>query len=75
MAQDSDLPKAADKGKGKAVENDPKADESQKDKAGQPAANGKKDDGKEEGMYLDPAFAIAKPKLLLTNVTCSFRRA
>ncbi|KAK4165857.1 armadillo-type protein [Cladorrhinum sp. PSN259] len=48
MAQDSDLPKATDKGKGKAVESDPKAEDSQKDKTGQPAANGKKDDGKEE---------------------------
>ncbi|KAK3990060.1 armadillo-type protein [Cladorrhinum sp. PSN332] len=48
MAQDSDLSKAAEKGKGKAVETDPKADEAQKEKAGQPAANGKKDDGKEE---------------------------
>ncbi|KAK4227844.1 armadillo-type protein [Podospora fimiseda] len=48
MAQDSDLSKVADKGKGKAVETDPKGDESQKDKAGQPAANEKKNDGKEE---------------------------
>jgi len=63
MAQDSDLSKAADKGKGKAVENDPKADESQKDKAGEPAANGKKDDGKEEGMCPVLAFTIAKSQL------------
>ncbi|KAL2133895.1 hypothetical protein VTI74DRAFT_1460 [Chaetomium olivicolor] len=43
MAQDSDLSKTADKGKGKAVD-----DETQKDKAGQPVANGKKGDEKAE---------------------------
>ncbi|KAK4640408.1 proteasome regulatory particle base subunit [Podospora bellae-mahoneyi] len=43
MAQDSDLSKTADKGKGKAVD-----DETQKDKAAQPVENGKKDDGKAE---------------------------
>ncbi|KAK0672320.1 armadillo-type protein [Cercophora samala] len=43
MAQDSDLSKTADKGKGKAVD-----DETQKDKAGQPVENGKKDDDKAE---------------------------
>lgn len=43
MAQDSDLSKTTDKGKGKAVD-----DETQKDKAGQPAANGKKDDDKDQ---------------------------
>lgn len=41
MAQDSELPKAADKGKGKAV------DDAKKDK---PLANGKKEDDKVEGM-------------------------
>ncbi|KAK3353044.1 armadillo-type protein [Lasiosphaeria hispida] len=46
MAQDSELPKAADKGKGKAVDTDKKEDEAQKDSAAQPAANGKKDDDK-----------------------------
>ncbi|KAK4193741.1 armadillo-type protein [Podospora australis] len=46
MAQDSDLSKGADKGKGKAV--DTKAEETQKDKAGQPVANGKKDEDKAE---------------------------
>lgn len=44
MAQDSELSKATDKGKGKAVDHDRKADEAQKDKAGQPLANGKKGD-------------------------------
>ncbi|KAL2262671.1 hypothetical protein VTK26DRAFT_493 [Humicola hyalothermophila] len=48
MAQDSDLSKTADKGKGKAVDNERKGDEAQKDKAGQPVANGKKDDEKAE---------------------------
>ncbi|KAH6635297.1 armadillo-type protein [Chaetomium sp. MPI-SDFR-AT-0129] len=43
MAQDSELSKSADKGKGKAVD-----DETLKDKAGQPAANGKKEDDKDE---------------------------
>lgn len=43
MAQDSDLSKTADKGKGKAVD-----DETQKDKAAQPVENGKKDDDKAE---------------------------
>ncbi|KAK1834174.1 armadillo-type protein [Podospora conica] len=46
MAQDSDLSKAADKGKGKAVDTENKADDSQKDTAGKPAANGAKDDDK-----------------------------
>jgi 26S proteasome regulatory subunit N1 len=43
MAQDSDVPKAADKGKGKAVESE-KVDDAKKGKDGQPA--GKKDDDK-----------------------------
>ncbi|KAL2158988.1 hypothetical protein VTH06DRAFT_3019 [Thermothelomyces fergusii] len=43
MAQESDLSKTADKGKGKAVD-----DTTQKDKAGKPVANGKKDDDKAE---------------------------
>lgn len=49
MAQDSELPKAADKGKGKAV------DETKRDK---PVANGKKEDGKTESMtsYFDLAM-------------------
>lgn len=51
MAQDSDLSKSADKGKGKAVDNERKADEAQKDKAGQPAADGKKDDEKAECLF------------------------
>lgn len=46
MAQDNELSKSADKGKGKAVD-----DETQKDKAGQPAANGKKEDDKDERWF------------------------
>ncbi|KAK1759366.1 armadillo-type protein [Echria macrotheca] len=46
MPQDSQLPKGSDKGKGKAVEGARKQDEAQKDAAGEPAANGKKDDDK-----------------------------
>jgi 26S proteasome regulatory subunit N1 len=55
MAQESDLSKsAADKGKGKgnAVH-----DGTQKDKAGQPVANGKKDDDKAECLF--PSFCAA----------------
>lgn len=48
MAQD-DKPTAADKGKGKAVENG-KAEEVPKDKDGKPLANGKKEDDKDECM-------------------------
>ena len=44
MAQDSDKPSAADKGKGKAV--DGKPDDAPKDKDGKPLVNGKKDDDK-----------------------------
>ncbi|KAK0751176.1 armadillo-type protein [Schizothecium vesticola] len=46
MAQDGDVSKAADKGKEKAVDAEQKVDDSQKDAAGKPAANGAKDDGK-----------------------------
>jgi hypothetical protein len=57
MAQDSDLPKpaaAADKGKGKAVD-DPKAEKT--------AADGKKEDDKKDGNtwhpHAPPLFGIA----------------
>jgi hypothetical protein len=53
MAQESDLSKTADKGKGKAVD-----DETQKDKAGQPVANGK-DDDKAECLFSSPALPAA----------------
>lgn len=49
MAQDSDKPTAADKGKGKAVENG-KPDEVPKEKDGKPLANGKKADEKDDSM-------------------------
>ncbi|KAK3318521.1 armadillo-type protein [Apodospora peruviana] len=49
MAQDSELSKTADKGKGKAVDSDPKAEEVQKDKDGNPVASGKKADDKADG--------------------------
>lgn len=42
MAQDSDAPKAVDKGKGKAV------DDSKEEK---PVLNGKKEDEKKDGEY------------------------
>ena len=44
MAQDSDSPKAADKGKGKAVE----GDSSEKN-----TTNGKKEENKKDGMLLE----------------------
>ncbi|KAK0629713.1 armadillo-type protein [Bombardia bombarda] len=46
MAQDSDLSKTADKGKGKAVDGEQKPDDVSKDNEGTTASNGKKDDGK-----------------------------
>jgi 26S proteasome regulatory subunit N1 len=49
MAQESDLSKTADTGKGKAVD-----DDTQKDKAGQPVANGKKEDDKDECLFSLP---------------------
>lgn len=48
MAQD-DKPTAADKGKGKAVENGT-AEDVPKDKDGKPLANGKKEEEKDESM-------------------------
>ncbi len=51
MAQDSELSKTSDKGKGKAVDDDRKPDDAQKDSAANPAANGKKDDGKDECLF------------------------
>lgn len=56
MAQDDKLT-AADKGKGKAVENG-KAEEVPKDKDGKPVANGKKEDDKDECMRLDSGLAL-----------------
>ncbi len=53
MAQESDSSKTADKGKGKAVDTERKADEVQKDKDGKPIVNGKKEDDKDDCM-LDP---------------------
>ncbi|KAH8602015.1 armadillo-type protein [Bisporella sp. PMI_857] len=45
MAQDAEPPKAADKGKGKAVDRDAKkVDETKKDKDGKPLVNGKKEE-------------------------------
>lgn len=52
MAQD-DKPTAADKGKGKAVDNG-KPEDVPKDKDGKPLANGKKEDAKDECMMRRP---------------------
>ena len=49
------MAKAADKGKGKAVDPEQKTDDSQKDAAGKPAANGAKDDDKAECSLALPA--------------------
>lgn len=68
MAQDSDLSKTADKGKGKAVD-----DETQKDKAGQPVANGKK--GEDEGWFPQLAPSSACLGLGSADYWSSFRRA
>jgi 26S proteasome regulatory subunit N1 len=49
MAGDSDVPKAADKGKGKAVDPVKKPEEVvKKDKDGKPVPNGQKDDDNTE---------------------------
>ena len=65
MAQDSDLSKSPDKGKGKAVDSGRKAEEAQKDK---PMANGKKGDEKSECLCpsLSPPAAITSTLLALT---------
>lgn len=55
MAQDGDMSKAADKGKGKAIDVEQKVDDSQKDTAGKPAANGAKDDDKDDCSLAPPA--------------------
>lgn len=55
MAQDGDVSKAADKGKGKAVDAEQKVDDSQKDTTGKPAANGAKDDDKDDCSLALPA--------------------
>lgn len=47
MSPNSEVPKASDKGKGKATDN--KAEEAPKGKDGQPQANGKKEDDKIDG--------------------------
>lgn len=60
MAQDSDVPKAADKGKGKAVESE-KVDDAKKGKDGQPA--GKKDDDK----IIDAAEELSEEDQQLKN--------
>lgn len=52
MAQDQ-KPTAADKGKGKAVENG-KPEDLPKDKDGKPVANGKKEDEKEKNDGMRP---------------------
>lgn len=51
MAQDSETPKAVDKGKGKAVDSEAtKAKDVKKDKDGKPLVNGKEDEPVIGGM-------------------------
>lgn len=50
MAGDSDLSRAAEKGKGKAGDGDQKANEAKKGKDESHLVNGKKDDDKTEGL-------------------------
>jgi hypothetical protein len=66
MAGDSDLSKgAADRGKGKAVD-DKKPEEVKKDKDGKPIVNGKKDDDKViDGLF---SFRRQSTNVHLTNV-------
>ena len=58
MAKENGASTAAEKGKGKAVEEKPKdgqkkLEEPKKDKDGKPIVNGKKGDEPEEGMYFE----------------------
>lgn len=65
MAGDSDLSKgAADKGKGKAVD-DKKPEEVKKDKDGKPIVNGKKDDKIIDGLF---SFRCQFTNAYLTDV-------
>lgn len=68
MAQD-DKPTAADKGKGKAVENG-KPEDVPKDKDGKPLANGKKEDEKDESRSCAclPTLHTLRPPT--NNVLC-----
>ena len=59
MAQESDLSKSAEKGKGKTVDAERKADEVQKDKDGKPIVNGKAGDDKDDCM-----FAVRREELI-----------
>jgi 26S proteasome regulatory subunit N1 len=54
MAGDSDLPKSADKGKAKAVDDVKKPEELKKDKDGKLIPNGKKDDDNNECLSSSP---------------------
>lgn len=55
MAQDSDLSKSADKGKGKATDVEKSTEELQKDAS---AVNGKKDDDKADCLFPVPAICV-----------------
>lgn len=57
MAQDSDMPAAADKGKGKAV--DGKADDAPKDKDGK-LVNGKKEEDKPDCLFSSRRHRVSR---------------
>lgn len=65
MAGDSDLPKSADKGKGKAVDAGKKPDELKKDKDGKAIPNGQKDDNEGLCSSLHPSgmFGLTSTQL------------
>ena len=72
MAKENGAPIAAEKGKGKAVEEKPKngqkkLEESKKDKDGKPIVNGKKGDEPEEGMCLEEDDSPILLTILLRN--------
>lgn len=71
MAQESDLPKTADKGKGKAVDDEKKP----QDVDGKTPANGKKEEDQNGGFLglLRPNNLGIGAGLLLTALCVSFR--
>lgn len=66
MAGDSDLPKSADKGKGKAVDAVKKPEEVKKDKDGKAIPFGKKDDDNAECLSCFPTNSSGAYKSQLT---------
>ncbi|KAK0641627.1 armadillo-type protein [Cercophora newfieldiana] len=63
MAQDGDVSKSTDKGKGKAVDAEQKPEDVEKDAAAQTAANGKKDDKADDSEELSEEDQQLKSEL------------